>query len=195
MKTDPPRGDSTRVRIQHAAVTSFADKGFHGTSTRDIAAAAGMSSAGMYVHHRSKEELLYEISKAGHETTLRLVRDASATHTDPQEALAQLVHDFVFHHAHAHTTARVINYELASLAPQHYAVIRELRRDIEHEVRRLVTRGVDAGRFDVPDPEILAAALLSLGIDLARWYRDDGRWTPEQIATRYVELALRMAGV
>ena len=44
------------------------------------------------------------------------------------------------------------------------------------------------------DPAMTATALLSLGIDVARWYRDEGAWTPEQIADHYCRLALRMVG-
>ena len=57
---------------------SFAAKGFHGTTTRDIASGAGMSPAALYVHHRSKEEMLYGISRAGHDRTLALVQEAAA---------------------------------------------------------------------------------------------------------------------
>jgi hypothetical protein len=39
-----------------------------------------------------------------------------------------------------------------------------------------------------------ALALLSLGIDIARWYRDEGTWTPEDIGDNYAELALRIVG-
>ncbi|MDQ1536947.1 MAG: hypothetical protein QOE58_1340, partial [Actinomycetota bacterium] len=49
-------GDSTQ-RLMDAAVDAFADKGFHATSTRDIAARAQMSPAGVYVHFASKEDL------------------------------------------------------------------------------------------------------------------------------------------
>jgi hypothetical protein len=35
---------------------------------------------------------------------------------------------------------------------------------------------------------------VSLTIDVARWYRDDLPWTPEQIADHFGELALRMVG-
>ena len=41
-------------------------------------------------------------------------------------------------------------------------------------------------------PELIAA--LSLGIDLARWYRDGGTWTPESLADFYADLALRVVG-
>lgn len=184
----------TRSRLLQAAIDSFADKGFHGTTTRDIATAAGMSPAALYVHHRSKEELLYLISKHGHEDTLRLLRAAVATSEDPTEQLRCAMHDFCVHHARGHTGARIVNYELAALSPEHLTEIRGIRHEIEDEMRRLVARGIDAGLFDAPDAAMAAAALLSLGIDLARWYRDGVRWTPEQIADQYAAMALRIVG-
>ncbi|GCD88142.1 TetR/AcrR family transcriptional regulator [Nocardioides sp. LS1] len=192
--TDVSRADNSRARLLEAAVAAFADKGFHGTTTRDIATAAGMSPAALYVHHRSKEELLFLISKDGHEDTLRLVRSAISTSDDPVEQLRRVIHDFAVHHARGHTSARIVNYELAALSPEHLAEISGIRHAIEDEMRRLVGRGVSAGVFDSPDPRIAAGALLSLGIDLARWYRDGLRWTPEQIAEQYAEMALRIVG-
>ncbi|MFG2053180.1 TetR/AcrR family transcriptional regulator [Micromonospora sp. NPDC048930] len=188
------RADATRARLLDAAVSAFAEKGFHGTTTRDIAAAAGLSPAALYVHHRSKEELLYLISRSGHDHVLRLVRDAIASSDDPATALRRVVHDFVVFHARDHTGTRVVNYELAALSPEHLAEIRELRHQIEQAIRQLVERGVAAGVFDTPDPRMAGAALLSLGIDLGRWYRDDGGWSPEHIAARYAEMALRIVG-
>ena len=191
---DLSRADATRARLLKAAITAFADKGFHGTTTRDIASAAGMSPAALYVHHKSKEELLYLIAKDGHDAVLRLIREAIGSTDSPVEALRRVVHDFSAHHARGHVGARVVNYELAALAPDHLAEIRGLRHAIEDEIRSLVTRGVDAGDFDTLDSRIAAAALLSLGIDLARWYRDGGSWTPDEIGEEYAGMALRIVG-
>jgi AcrR family transcriptional regulator len=188
------RAGATRARLLAAAVEAFAEKGFHGTTTRDIAAAAGMSPAALYVHHRSKEELLFLIARTGHEHTLALVREGVAASDDPVEQLRRVVHDLAVSHARDHTRARIINHELAALAPGHLAEVRLLRQAIDTEVRRLVERGAAAGVFDVPDPAIAATALLSLGIDLGRWYRPGGRWSPEDVGARYAELALRMLG-
>ena len=186
--------EDARSRLLAAAVAAFAARGFHGTTTRDIAAAAGMSPAALYVHHRSKEELLHQISRAGHEATLALVEEAVASSDRPVEQLARLVEDFVRHHALAHTSARVVNYELAALSEPHLAEITELRHRIDAVVRDLVERGVAAGVFTTPDPVMTASALLSMGIDVARWYRDEGAWTPDDVAAHYRELALRMVG-
>jgi AcrR family transcriptional regulator len=183
-----------RARLVAAAVESFAVKGFHGTTTRDIASAAGMSPAALYVHHRSKEDLLHLISRAGHDRTLALVRDAVASSDSPREQLVALVRAFVVHHAEGHTSARIVNYELAALSPEHLEEIVDVRRAIEQEMRGVVERGVASGEFDSPDAQMTALALLSLGIDVARWYRDEGAWTPAQIADHYADLALRMVG-
>ncbi|SCE67606.1 transcriptional regulator, TetR family [Micromonospora chaiyaphumensis] len=188
------RADATRARLLDAAVTAFAERGFHGTTTRDIAAAAGLSPAALYVHHRSKEELLYLISRSGHEHVLALVREAVASSADPATALRRVVHDFVVTHARDHTTTRVVNYELAALSPAHLAEIREIRHHIEQAIRQLVEAGVRAGVFQTPDPRMAAAALLSLGVDVGRWYRDGGDLSPEYIAARYAEMALRIVG-
>lgn len=190
----PGAPPNARSRLLDAAIESFAAKGFHGTTTRDIASTAGMSPAAVYVHHKSKEELLYLISKEGHERTLRLVDEGIASSPDPVERLRTVMRAFAAHHARGHTGARIVNYELAALNAEHLAEISEYRRAIEQRMRDLVSAGVAAGVFATSNPRMTALALLSLGIDVARWYRDEGDWTPEDIADHYCELALRMVG-
>lgn len=190
----PTRGDDTRERLLRAAITAFAERGFHATTTRDIAAAAGMSPAAVYVHHRSKEELLHQISRSGHERTLALVREAIASADDPAEQLRRVVRAFARHHAEENTSARVVNYELSALSAEHAREITELRRAISAEMTALVERGVAAGVFDCPQPRLAAAALLSLGIDIARWYRENRSWTPTELADAYAGMALRVVG-
>ena len=183
-----------RTRLARAALDAFAVKGFHGTTTRDISTAAGMSPAALYVHHRSKEELLYELSRLGHERVLEMVRASAARSADPVEQLGTLVEDFVRDHALVHTGARVINYELAALSEEHLAEIVAIRHDIDVVVREVIDRGVALGVFETPDAHMTALAILSLGVDVARWFRDEGRWTPDQVAVHYRVLALRMVG-
>ena len=192
--TDPVPESASRAKLLDAAVAAFSRHGFHGTTTRDIAAAAGLSPAAVYVHHRSKEDLLHLISSRGHERTLRLVRDTLAAADGPVDRLAAFARTFAAHHARNHTTARVVNYELAALSEPHRAEVAAVRRAIEAEVRTLVEDGVRAGVFDVPDPRMTTLALLSLGIDVSRWYDDGGSLTPEQVGEHYAALALRMVG-
>src|SRR3954471_1356725 len=49
--------DERRAAIIHAVRRLFADKGFHGTTTRELAAAAGVSEALLFKHFPTKEAL------------------------------------------------------------------------------------------------------------------------------------------
>jgi AcrR family transcriptional regulator len=184
-----------QARLYTAAVEAFASKGFHGTTTRDIAAGAGMSPAALYVHHRSKEEVLHLISSAGHAQTLAIVREAVESSSDPVLALGRLVGAFVQHHAVNHTVARVVNYELTSLSPEHHAEVLAMRAEMDAQVRGLIERGVARGVFSTPSPAMTAAAVLSLGVDVARWYDTRGGWSPADLAEHYRVLVLRMVGI
>jgi len=181
-----------RDRLVRAAMTSFAARGFHATTTRDIAAGAGMSPAAVYVHHASKEELLYLISLAGHDEALAVVESAAAHSDEPAQRLRDIVAEFTTWHAEHHTLARVVQYELGALTPEHLRKIAARRHAIEQVVRSAIERGVGAGVFDCTDVPGTALAMLSLAIDVARWFQDDGQRSADEIGRLYGELALRM---
>jgi AcrR family transcriptional regulator len=184
----------TARRLMLAGVESFARRGYHATTTRDIASAAGMSPAALYVHFPSKAALLFAISRSGHEQTLGLVQNAVAKVQDPVECIRLMVADFVAWHARRHTIARVVQYELNALPEQELEVVTELRREIERLVREVITEGSATGAFTVADPRTAARAVLSLGVDVARWYSERSRQTPEALGKEYSELVLRMLG-
>lgn len=181
-------------RLMLSGLHSFAERGYHATTTRDIANGAGMSPAALYVHFPSKVALLFAISRSGHEATLEMVTAAVARGTDPVSRMRHFVTGFVAWHAERHTVARVVQYELDALPEQEYAVVAGLRRQIEGVVRDVVAEGVRDGVFDVPDVHTAARAVLSVGIDVARWYRDRSATDPVELGERYAELILRMLG-
>lgn len=185
---------AAQQRILDAAATCFAERGFHGTSTRDIARQAGLSPAVLYVHYPSKEDVLFEISRRGHEHALDRMRAARDAGLPAPTQLATVTRAFALWHAREHTVARIVNYELSALSPEHFATIAKLRRAIEREMRDVVAAGIATGEFRSARPEATALAILSLAIDLGRWFRDDGEWTPEDVASHYADLALRMVG-
>src|ERR1700730_14903076 len=50
-------GEDRRLQLLAVAVTLFSDRGFRGTTTREIAQAAGVSEAMVFRHFANKEEL------------------------------------------------------------------------------------------------------------------------------------------
>jgi AcrR family transcriptional regulator len=181
-------------RLVIAAVQAFAERGYHATTTRDIAGRAGMSPAALYIHYKTKEELLFQISSVGHRLSLRTLEEAAAGGGTPAERLGTAVRSFVRWHAERHTTARVVQYELGALGDEHYAEIVALRREVDGTMRSIIQDGVDTGDFDVPDVAGTTLAVLSLCIDVARWFNPEGRRTPDDVGELYADLVLRMVG-
>ncbi|GAA1232691.1 MULTISPECIES: TetR/AcrR family transcriptional regulator [Streptomyces] len=181
-------------RLLIAAVQAFAERGYHATTTRDIASRAGMSPAALYIHYRTKEDLLLRISRIGHEKALEILKDAAAEEGTASERLSEAVRSFVRWHAARHLTARVVQYELDSLGEEHRPEIVALRRESDATVREIINDGVKAGEFDVPDVPGTTLAVLSLCIDVARWFNTEGRRTPDEVGALYADLVLRMVG-
>jgi hypothetical protein len=83
---------------------------------------------------------------------------------------------------------------MRALSPDHAREIAQIRRNIGFVLRRILGEGLESGVFRIGDTGITANAIVSLGIDIARWYRDDGAWSPEEVAQRYTDLAMRIVG-
>ncbi|GAA3311532.1 TetR/AcrR family transcriptional regulator [Streptomyces cinereospinus] len=181
-------------RILEAALTAFADRGYHGASTRDIAATAGMSPAAVYAHHRTKADLLFAISRAGHQHVLAVCERALEGETTPVSRVRALTHDYCAWHARHHLLARVVQYELRALSPEHRSRIVELRSRTERLFRQEVQAGMAAGAFRADEVDNLTLAILSLGIDVSRWYTPGGDRTPVGIGRYYAGLVLTMLG-
>ncbi|WP_328899443.1 MULTISPECIES: TetR/AcrR family transcriptional regulator [unclassified Streptomyces] len=192
---DPPWAEVTPEaarRLLVAAVDAFAERGYHATTTRDIAGRAGMSPAALYIHYKTKEELLHRISRIGHDRALAVLEAAADSDGTAAERLATAVRAFVRWHAERHTTARVVQYELDALGEEHRTEIIALRRSTDAVVRRIIGEGVASGEFDVPDVPGTTLAVLSLCIDVARWFNAQGSRTPDEVAELYAGLVLRM---
>lgn len=188
-------GPASARRLLIAAVDAFATRGYHGTSTRDIADRAGLSPAGVYVHFASKEDLFYRITLLGHQQTLHnaVVAVQSAGTGGPARRLHAVIEAQTTWQARHHTTARVVEYDLPALSAEHYEEISSLRRQIAALVHGVLSEGVRSGVFDVPDVDGTTLALLSMVTDVARWYPSNNRKSPEELGKLYADLALRMA--
>jgi AcrR family transcriptional regulator len=188
------RGERTRALLIGAAVHAFSHKGFHGTTTRDIATAANMSPAAVYVHFESKEALLYAIAADGHQHILNIVRSAHASPGPASERLRTAVRSFAKDHAEDNARGRVVNHELNALSRQHLSEISEVRREIADLIRRLVKEGIDDGEFSTSNPAMAATMIMSASIDVARWYRPQDEWTPADVGAFYADAVLRLLG-
>ena len=60
------RGERTRCEILAAAYQLFSQKGYHGTSMREIARQSGLALGGIYNHFSSKEDIFIQVQLEHH---------------------------------------------------------------------------------------------------------------------------------
>ena len=186
-------GDSTRRRILETALGLFAQRGYHGTSVRDLTGVLGLQPGAIYGHFASKEHILGELVRLGHEHHLGELRAALlACGADPEEQLRAFVRAHVRMHAEYAMLAVVANEELHALSPALGAPAQALRQQAVALLTEVIERGVRAGRFRPPHPWVTAAAIGGMGLRVAHWYRSDFELAPAEVAEVHAELAVRM---
>jgi AcrR family transcriptional regulator len=192
---DPARRGS-RSLILNAALLLFAERGFGGTSVRDIAAEAGVQPGTMYAHFPAKEDVLAEIIRIGYEEHYRRSQKAlMSSQPKPEQQIAALVRAHVIAHATYPMLGVVANTELHALSAQAAAKVLEVRRLSEHAFQEVIARGIESGVFHTPDAWLALAAIGAMGMRVAHWYTPQFKLDLEKVAEIYVEFAWRILGV
>ncbi|GGJ35139.1 TetR/AcrR family transcriptional regulator [Streptomyces brasiliensis] len=178
--------------IMDAALTLFAERGYLGTSMRDIASQLGMRAPSLYNHLESKQELLQDIMLRTMENLVADHQMAVATTNDVAEQLRRAMEAHVRYHARHPREVRIGNAEIWNLEQPAQDRVRKLRRDYARSWQDVINRGVDEGRFQTPSPQLASYAMLEMGIGISLWYHEGGRLSESQLAYYYGDMALRL---
>lgn len=192
MSNAPGADSAAAERIRRAAIEAFAESGFGGSSTRQIAKRLNMSATAMYPHYRSKEDLLYAIALEGHRSLLSALRNATNVDAGFTERLRAAVATFAAWHAENHQQARVVQYELHGLTLRHYRTIAPLRHQTTGILCQIVVGGVTAGEFHVADVDEVVMAISSLCVDICRWFPSRKHRDPHKLGEVYAQVVLKL---
>ncbi|MBD2857734.1 TetR/AcrR family transcriptional regulator [Spongiibacter sp. KMU-158] len=184
-----------KLAVLSEALRLFAERGFAGASMRDIASNLGMKPASIYSHYASKEEMLFDLLRIGHENHLATLQAAiNGADKDPISQISAFMRGHVEMHSSYPMLATVVNTELHSLSAQLTPQIMAIRKQSEALLSGIISNGVTQGVFSVPHEWLASAVLGGMGIRVANWYSPELGLSPETIADSYVEYALRILG-
>ncbi len=91
---DPELVKRRRRQIVDAAVELFIKRGFHKTTTRQIAQAAGLSIGSVYEYVSTKEDVLYLVCDVIHAEAERQISEALARTAGGRETLAEVIREY-----------------------------------------------------------------------------------------------------
>ena len=178
--------------MRRAAIEAFAESGYGGSSTRQIAKRLNMSATAMYPHYRSKEELLYAIALEGHSSLLAALKRADDPAASFTERLRAVVSAFASWHAENHKQARVVQYELHGLTAAHYRTIAPLRHRATDVITEIVAGGVTTGEFHLDNVDEVVMAISSLCVDVCRWFPSRRHRDAQKLGEVYAGVAERL---
>lgn len=111
-----------------AAASTFATRGYSGTSMRDIAHDSGISLSGIYYYTRGKAALLYEIQSRTIDALLASVAQALDGVTRPREQLLRFVENHTAYMEEHPAFVRVLSHETAPGSADERREVVEMKR-------------------------------------------------------------------
>jgi AcrR family transcriptional regulator len=185
---------SRRDVIIEAAAELFAEKGFRATTVRDIADVAGVLSGSLYAHIQTKEDLYLEIVRRAANDFTRAVKPIVEGGDSPEIKLEKMIAAHLGVIEESRAWARVYLDDDNQLSQSTREEARRLRRDYERLWDIVLDQGMGSGLFRVKDESLSRLFILSALNGVIRWYRPEGRLSPQDIAQEFMPLVLRVLG-
>ncbi|MCW2688736.1 MAG: regulatory protein TetR [Mycobacterium sp.] len=174
--------DTRREEIIAAAAHLWAARGYHAVGIAELCNVTGIGKGAFYHHVGSKEEILFEIHNRFVDPMLVYGRDILDADLPPYEALRSLGQRSILNIAVHREHCAVFIREMMALGPERLEQVRSKRREFRDIVAELLQRGVDSGEFKPVPVGIATQAFLALHNYVYTWMREDGEFTPEDIA-------------
>lgn len=196
--------EDLRSRIVKEAAALFVDRGYEATTMQSIAARVGVTAAGLYYYFPSKQHLLFEVLETALEALVeRAEAGVRAVPDDapdrPAAALQALIYQHVKFQLEEPEESAVYgaafygtHFMLNALSEEQRGRLRELQARTYDMLRQILREGEAAGLFTVREPAATASALIALGEFAPAWFKSGGRLSPNDVASLYADLALRM---
>jgi len=154
-RMDKPKAPTPRQRaryeaILHAALDTFSQYGFDGTSTRQIAAAAGLEQGHLSYYFPSKEDLWREMLLSFQEEFHAVIEDAiAAAPASPATARAAVILPrFLRYFATHGKLSRIMQQEFSVSSPRHDWVIDTFALPIWQRLRPLFEQLEEEGALE-----------------------------------------------
>lgn len=139
--SDPQLVESRRLQIVRAAVDLFVDKGFHKTTTREIAKASGLGIGTLYEYIQSKEDVLYLVCAYIHSEVEKRLREVTAHEGNGRDALILSIKRFIACVDELQDYMLLIYQETKSLPPATLKLVLQQEEEITKRFEDLLERG------------------------------------------------------
>jgi len=174
-----------RDKLLKAAAGCFNQKGFSGTSLKDVAKILGISDAAIYYYVKNKEELVnlcyIRALDLGEAALERAVKEGKS----PLERLTLFIRYQVDEVCGEDGPVAIMS-EIPALKPKHREYILERSTRHTKKITRLIRSGMTDGSISSPNPIASCDALLGALNWIPKWYKPDSNLGSTDIADAFI---------
>jgi AcrR family transcriptional regulator len=186
-----------RQDILTSAMELFAKKGFRGTTTRDLASAAGVNEAIIFRHFTNKEELYSAIleHKAGENRDSKIEElERIASTSDDETFFQTLGRTFMEKHETDMTFMRLLLF--SALEGHQLSDMFVASMTARNPIANYIQRRIDEGAFRPVDPQLAARGLFGMFASFVLWQEIFGlkkaqSYDREEVVRTFVSIFLK----
>lgn len=176
--------------IIEAAARVFAERGFHGATTQDIADVLGIRQASLYYYFSSKEAALELVCLKGVEGFFEAAKAIAARPLSARERLSLLINSHLSPLIDRRDFVKVFQNERQYLPTESRKRIGRWSRGLERIFEEVIKEGVAKGEFRADlDARLTTLAILGMCNAASTWYRKENLPVP-RIAREFARLAI-----
>ena len=179
-----------RELILAEAAKLFKDRGYSGTSMRDLAGQVGMEAASMYNHIKSKDELLDTICFRISDTYISQLADIEATNSSYGEKIKSLVRLHIRLMVEDGAAVSVANHDWKYLPEPRLAEFKQARKSYEKGFAALIEAGIATGEFRPVNVSVALFTVLSAVRWVELWYRPGRGLSAEELENNIITVLL-----
>ncbi len=179
-----------RELILTEAAKLFKDRGYSGTSMRDLAGQVGMEAASMYNHIKSKDELLDTICFRISDTYISQLQTIEQQTIQFSEKLSSLVRLHIRLMVEDSAAVSVANHDWKYLPEPRLTEFKQARKTYEKGLAALIEAGIAAGEFRPVNVSVALFTVLSAVRWVELWYRPGRGLSAEELESNILTVLL-----
>ncbi len=161
-------------QIIEAAARVFAERGFHGATTQDIADVLGIKQASLYYYFSSKEAALELVCLRGVEGFFEAAKAIAARPESARKRLALLINSHLSPLVDRANFVKVFLNERQHLPTESRRRIGRWSRGLERIFEEVIKEGIAKGEFRAAlDPRMATLAILGMCNAVSSWQRKE----------------------
>lgn len=147
-----------------AAAKIFSIKGYHGSTTGDIASELGIKQGSLYYYFKSKEQALQDVCEFGLKEYVGQMRDLCDQNSSISEKIRAVFAAHLSNYRNQYSAMKVHNDQRLYLAKERRSLIKKLGTEYRTLLEQLLQRAVEQGQLrEEIDAHFIAYSIIGLG--------------------------------